>query len=583
MRSHKTKSYRRILASVATSVAEGGSPFVWSDNPDSSQGDEPIIIRNTKHRKSAIVKVSHAAQPTEAIITAKRDVSPVQGSRKRPGSELKQQHKRLKPTQSGSRNVHSALSKVLSTAEHTNGISTQDVSEELVADPAIAAETSMAVEAAPVVRLADGQTYPGKTHLQSEQSEHQERSISSLGSSVLRNLPSPDNMRQDSDSSARGDSEASDADSSSEEEPEELIESLATMVHQLTHENHGLRQLLVAHGLFQEARKVHPKCQQLHAVLCDCHNPGKRLLFLDAPTFVGHSKSNHVAGVSEVDEARLRASQPEIVLIVYKIYRCSVSNEMRKQKLRDMAAAAVTSYDSIDPPAVGESMAITSVELCKAFRTAMEIQPNSKYYPKIEPFRQIPAPYVFLYHDREMIWQHARAAGPNDMLEVLVKYLDSFEKEFQMADALFRSGMVTLKTLQYLFKPDRLVIHNAGREPIALQTESYLSLPGIATPPVCSLSAWNYGYDGRFWVANTPISFSYPTTSDEKIPITSLDVYPLEYASQDVHKGLVKRGSECWKSRRRRYVTYRDKDVLEVRQVCHYSGKYYCPIGTDGT
>jgi hypothetical protein len=347
----------------------------------------------------------------------------------------------------------------------------------------------------------------------------------------------------------------------------ELIDELNDTVEQLQNENHRLQLELqkALHG--SKLPEGPPRAQLLHRVRCDCSTISQLAVFQDHPEF---TDVNHVQGrlrIQQLDAYLERNT--DIALLVFKNYTCSASYKSRLRLLRTGQQTTGDLANDRSAISSSEAVLIISETICKAFQYATTSEENVAFYPKIEVRTEIESPYVFYYHDRESIKE--TIAGMHEeyrkAISLLIGYFDeSFEAEYERADRLFGEGKVSYDTIQYLFEPNRIVVKkNDDGEMLAYCTSSYLRRESSNW----EIDAWSWHFDGAFWREPTQLIASFQASRDKTRDISDLKLYPLGYAHPDVGPSLRARGNEFWSCRFGKYVCYRDKDTLEVRNVGH--------------
>ncbi len=94
------------------------------------------------------------------------------------------------------------------------------------------------------------------------------------------------------------------------------------------------------------------------------------------------------------------------------------------------------------------------------------------------------APYHPLYYNQPPLRQQLDRMNKEQQRYVApaVDYIEqSFEANLQEAKSLFSQGLVSLKTLPYLFVPESVVIQEKWAEIVAYRTKSWLKSPQQAT------------------------------------------------------------------------------------------------------
>ncbi|KAL1872404.1 hypothetical protein Daus18300_004374 [Diaporthe australafricana] len=272
----------------------------------------------------------------------------------------------------------------------------------------------------------------------------------------------------------------------------------------------------------------------------------------------------------------------EIAFVVYRTYtlpqKASDSHEKRNRcsTSQDMSDAIVD--ESIEP--VDEALMSAVVALLEAQDEYTSILDNFLETPELQ------APYLFVFHQRNE-WDRVRQLLPessHQQMAMLWNYIvQSHGAEYTAADASMSNGLITTGLLKYLFKPGQLLLQSqddeiqgwicadwpkaARRAEKASQRQDNLigaikleKLELAESSPKWELSAWHWDFDGNFHrrKATLPVSIKSDTNEESEIPINTLSIFPLKYASEDSFKRIQMRGRNFWKCRKRGLVSYRE-------------------------
>lgn len=272
----------------------------------------------------------------------------------------------------------------------------------------------------------------------------------------------------------------------------------------------------------------------------------------------------------------------DISFIVYKTY--GIPQDISKMReMRDQQSAAHDLNDAV----VDESIQPVNEALVNAVDALLEAE--DEYVSILKSFRQtseLAAPYLFVFHQRND-WEKVRLSLPESshrQLAMLWDYiLQSQGAEYAVADSKISLGKITPELLKYLFKPGQLLVQNKDDEmqgwicedwPRVIQSGETVPLRQAKTAgvtkheksesharsnPQLELSAWHWEFDGEFQRKKETLSISIEvgTHKESGIPIKSLDVFPLEYASDATFNQLRRRGRSFWECRKRALVSYR--------------------------
>lgn len=272
----------------------------------------------------------------------------------------------------------------------------------------------------------------------------------------------------------------------------------------------------------------------------------------------------------------------------------------------DMGQTPAPSSESIYPVATGLKKALALLfRETPAFRDIQD---------RYELTGEIYAPYHFLYHSRKRLDKVTRKLvnSAKKQLDLLLQYVErDFGDEYAIVDSLLEENMITPEYLNYLFKPGDIIIEAKGKNYTGYVADSWVidvqgdfnpenpqeseilnqrlappseqtrhnglkmahlmprrandGKPAPETTPY--LRAWTLDFDGQLFRSNHALKLEIQpgkalktknglVEAKEPIPISCLNVFPLEYAPESVFNLLKQRGSVFWKCRTRRLVSY---------------------------
>lgn len=87
------------------------------------------------------------------------------------------------------------------------------------------------------------------------------------------------------------------------------------------------------------------------------------------------------------------------------------------------------------------------------------------------------------------------------------------------------------------------------------------------------LDAWHWELDGEFHRKTDTLSVSIDSESNREhgVPIDTLDIFPLKYASDATFDQLRRRGRSFWQCRKRALVSYKgDEDTIDSNLVSNH-------------
>jgi hypothetical protein len=320
---------------------------------------------------------------------------------------------------------------------------------------------------------------------------------------------------------------------------------------------------------FVEDRK--PRIQIIYRVSCDCDEEHPRLsAYEDHPEFVGPvDGTTHISArlrIGEVDTFLDR--NREVALLVYKDFVCRESSAERRRLARIARQTNLPPSEDRTAILCSESFSIISAPMCSALKEVFKAMPNVACYPKVEVRELTTAPYIFYYHDKAAILDKIThmSEEAQEELDMLTTYLEeSSAEDFRMADEQFGTGLISTRTMQYLFEPGQIIVRHDSGEFVTYHASSYLMQE---KRDLWTLRAWSWRFDGNFWKEHHVLQIRSPGRLDDVVSIDTLETYPLYYSSNpELESRLRKRGHQFWSCRFRKYVCYADKDIINVQQV----------------
>lgn len=283
----------------------------------------------------------------------------------------------------------------------------------------------------------------------------------------------------------------------------------------------------------------------------------------------------------------------DISFIVYKTYVIpedipnTRSTRDRNSAPPDLNAAVVD--ESIQP--VNEIL-VSAVEAL--------LEAKDEYASILGSFRakhELAAPYLFVFHqrnERQRI-QQSLPEYSHQQLSMLWDYIvRSQGAEYAAADSQISLGKTSPELLKYLFKPGQLLVQNKDDEMQGWICEDWprvtrrgetipfrqAKISGATKPEKSGshaepnlqweFSAWHWEFDGEFRGKKETLSVSIDAGNrkESTVPINSLDIFPLKYASTGTVNQLRRRGKNFWKCRKRALVSYRgDADTNDSNLV----------------
>jgi hypothetical protein len=344
---------------------------------------------------------------------------------------------------------------------------------------------------------------------------------------------------------------------------QQQLERLSQRVRILEQENDELK---TAQGL----EKKPPRYQVFHTISSDPK------IYLEPPTWeIGADDEFRLKGHLPVQSKdRFLQTRREIAFSVEKTYSSDLLDEETKKMIRQGGAIP-------EAKAREEQIVFETQEMNLAVKEFIEQNPRVALeigeYPNLFPLQ---APYLFWYGCRSSTVIGDLEPDARELMALMVGWIEqNYLAEYEQADNMFASGFVTLSTMQYLVKPDDVVVTGSEGMISALLSNGWAyprsSKPlvikdiytryqeqGDSTTPktVWIANGWAYNYDGEVYKKPESCEFTLSVrTEDEQVRICDLGSYPLRYADEDMRQRLEKRGGTFWSyCRSQNLVSYQD-------------------------
>ncbi|KAK0512987.1 hypothetical protein JMJ35_005004 [Cladonia borealis] len=234
-----------------------------------------------------------------------------------------------------------------------------------------------------------------------------------------------------------------------------------------------------------------------------------------------------------------------------------------------------------------ESIYLTSSDLIKAVKNAnRHISKSLEGHSRTDMMdteTELPAPYLPFFHYRRTLENCNTniSQGPRRDWQLLWQYVfENYGDEYMQVDRCLKSGTISRAYIKYLIKFDDILLskasgqlrgyravsngcqksngsgksQQAGKKPS--EDEHNLQTYKVYT------EAWEF--DGNFQKNCQDVFFTIPSGHDEIVSIRDLEVVPIQYAEPQSVVRLRDRGLQFWKSRSRRYISYRSQRHTET-------------------
>ncbi len=137
-------------------------------------------------------------------------------------------------------------------------------------------------------------------------------------------------------------------------------------------------------------------------------------------------------------------------------------------------------------------------------------------------------------------------------------------QEWSASDALLENGMIEETHFPKLFRPGDVVVEMVDSQPRGYQIRTCTLMPNSTS---LELKAMSWTLEEVFRKEEIDLEVDWPPGAD-CIPITKLDIYPLQYDASGLAERLRKRGEKFWECRKRAFVGYDCPNPrLEVQPV----------------
>ncbi|WAO90822.1 AAA domain-containing protein [Fusarium falciforme] len=323
-----------------------------------------------------------------------------------------------------------------------------------------------------------------------------------------------------------------------------------------------------------------------------CHDSGTQTSYLDPPRlFRGGTENDHFRGTHEVGHKETYLeSHPEVFFAVVRHYECDghlIRSILTKEgQPGPRGRVLVQDHYPKEPEAkeimIGPVAQAGLKAIIEAFPHRFPGFDNSPGFLKTETpfmvdlrFRRLPKPYPLFYLYGKTLIESLGEVDLDDLtresLWLLCQWMeDNFRKEWDEADALFARGKVNRKHFMTLFRPGELLVRQDPNEGRPLSGAIVPWFPSNTDRAGVIQLRWEFNGILRHTssVLGLPPGYGSLYDSDDRLlDITSLECYPLRFASVDIKEKLIARGQRFWACRRRKLVCYDEHGADSVFQA----------------
>lgn len=379
------------------------------------------------------------------------------------------------------------------------------------------------------------------------------------------------------------------------------VEHLLSRLKSLERENHDLRNLIPDEASPHVPPSAHPVPHYTWRTF-HCIEPD---IFLESPQWKEGERGPVLHASSPLQNVRFYLEQhPEIAFVFYKDYNSNPPADNSK----------IMSKDGIFriPEPSKQTLMLTSEHMLSAVEQLEKYVPDfSKLFPNFDPDREIPAPYLFIYHSMPLL-NHVKPHLTTLELELLEKLnesvLASHGEEYIASKRRQAKGMISRRLVKYLVRPGDVLVATQGSVPRAYVATTWAQEEGFNSVRVdvphldkgrlhklnadknqepreqtyrFEVGAWSWAFDGSFEKKHTKILIRLQVgDEDDEVRINSLNCFPLRFDEGNLELLLEKRGKMFWKCRTKYFVSYSDGDngVLSSVSICKNSTSDHAPF-----
>lgn len=284
-------------------------------------------------------------------------------------------------------------------------------------------------------------------------------------------------------------------------------------------------------------------------------------------------------------KGRLSVPDPEGYIknkgnIIFTIYKFYTVKHQRSQIGRAMKA----NKPLPKPEPIRQGIRLNSVEMIEAMKSFFDQYPKFRSeFSEVDEDKSICSPYIWWYHWRTNGHTHNLQPGQAILVAKLTDWIEAnYASLYDQIDRKFDKGLVSKESMEYLIRPgDVLISNDNGRLSGCLATsrprfdvgQRALEEKDKHNPKPSwswSIDSYAFMYAGKFRREDENIDIVLETEcEDVEVDITSLNVVPLKYVSDDIRETLLRRGKRFWKCRHKQFVSYEGNSTNKRRVVCN--------------
>ena len=325
-------------------------------------------------------------------------------------------------------------------------------------------------------------------------------------------------------------------------------------------------------------QKRETRSQNLFRVWRDLHRLSGASIYLDKPHWVkGDGGLASLQGNLPVDNLKSYLGRnPEVAFIVFQT------------TTMDGTERSEEDHEKVE---WSESIQFTSSAMRKAVKNAnyhismsFEVQSRTDI---MTTKNELPAPYLPFFHYRRTL-ENCNiniSQGPRRGWQLLWQHVfENYGDEYMQVDRLLKSGAISRAWIKYLIKHNDILLSKTSRHLCGYRAVSqarqvfdirmeYQQAGKELSGDKYNSQTWKvwteaWSFDGNFQKDKGEISFTIPSGHDEMLSIKDLELVPIQYAEPRSVMRLRDRGIQFWKSRSRRYISYRSqRDTQDTRNT----------------
>jgi hypothetical protein len=175
----------------------------------------------------------------------------------------------------------------------------------------------------------------------------------------------------------------------------------------------------------------------------------------------------------------------------------------------------------------------------------------------------MPAPYLFLYHHKTLLSDLAATTGgeTEEHVSLLLSFINEhYRDEYEEAERLFNTGIITKEHAEKLYRPNSIVIDITEPQDHAYVVKSWLEVDEGNMKLLC----WSWEYDGSFLRrGETYLRMNAPSVAGSALSV--IGVFPISMAPHETLENLRLRGQKFWSMKGQHFTCYSGYDVAKTR------------------